>query len=181
MYLCGMNSKNKKIQIASFDDTTVIGINSSLVDYKLAWHINTKLNIDFVKYDDLVVEDVGYSFYAYTAGEKYNVFNLVSLARKDMSWYNFSPRVDFLLIIRNDVSQDRVNAIIQCLRDIEGVGHAFQMDVNSNKNLMHVLEIIELHEVSLLEKSKKSNDIKYVRKMMKENALKAQQERVFQA
>lgn len=171
-----MNSKNKKIQLAPFDDTTVIGINSSLVDYKLAWHINTKLNIDFVKYDDLVVDEVGYSFYLFSAGEKYNVFNLVALVRKDKSWYSFSPRLDYLLIIRNDVLPGRVNAIVQCLRDIDGVGHAFQLDINSNKNLMHVLEIIELHEVSLLEKSKKNNDIKYVRKTMKEKAQQAQQD-----
>ena len=51
-----MNPKNRKIQIASFEDTTVVGINSSMVDYKLAWNINTKLSIDLVRYDDLIFE-----------------------------------------------------------------------------------------------------------------------------
>ena len=37
-----MNPRDKKIKIASFDDTTVIGINSGLPDYKLAWSIKEK-------------------------------------------------------------------------------------------------------------------------------------------
>ena len=53
-----MNPKDRKIQIASFDDTTVIGINSSLPDYKLAWSINHKLSIDLARYDDLDFQKV---------------------------------------------------------------------------------------------------------------------------
>ena len=68
-----MISKEKKIQIASFDDTTVIGINSSLPDYKLAWSINNQLSIDLMRYDDLEFEGATFSFFYYTAGENYNV------------------------------------------------------------------------------------------------------------
>ena len=74
-----MKPKSNKIQIASFDDTTVIGINSTLIDYKLAWSINNKLSLDLARYDDLIFEGAPFSFFYYNAGENYNVYNLVSL------------------------------------------------------------------------------------------------------
>ena len=77
-----MNSRDKKIQIASFDETTVVGINTALVDFKLAWNLNNTLSLDLVRYDDLVFEGVPFSFFYYNAGENYNVYNLVSLVNK---------------------------------------------------------------------------------------------------
>ena len=38
----------------SFDDTCVIGINSGLPDYKLAWLINNKLPIHLERQDDII-------------------------------------------------------------------------------------------------------------------------------
>ena len=99
-----MNPKNRKIQIASFDDTTVVGINSALVDYKLAWSINNKLLLDLVRYDDLIFEGAPFSFFYYTAGENYNVYNLVSLVSKDKVLYPFNPRLDYLFLIQNTLS-----------------------------------------------------------------------------
>ena len=105
-----MNPKDKKIQIASFDDTTVIGINSSLPDYKLAWSINKQLSIDLVRYDDLEFEGAEFSFFYYTAGENYNVYNLVSLVRKDRVLYSFNPRLDYLFLIQNSLTAERRKA-----------------------------------------------------------------------
>ena len=62
VYLCSMNPKEKKIKIASFDDTVVVGINSALVDYKLAWNINNKLSLDLIRYDDLIFEGAPFWF-----------------------------------------------------------------------------------------------------------------------
>ena len=91
-----MKPKSNKIQIASFDDTTVVGINTTLVDYKLAWGINNKLALDLARYDDLVFEGAPFSFFYYTAGENYNVYNLVSLVCKEKVLFPFKPRLDYL-------------------------------------------------------------------------------------
>ena len=61
-----MKPKSNKIQIASFDDTTVVGINSALADYKLAWNINNKLLLDLVRYDDLIFEGNPFSIEGFT-------------------------------------------------------------------------------------------------------------------
>ena len=161
-----MNPRDKKIQIASFDDTTVIGINSSLPDYKLAWSINKQLSIDLVRYDDLEFEGGEFSFFYYTAGENYNVYNLVSLVRKDKVLYSFKPRLDYLFLIQNSLTAERRLSLIQSIRATEGVVHAFLLE--KDKTMRQVLETIGDCEQRMIDKKKKQNDLKEVRKEMRE-------------
>ena len=161
-----MNPKDRKIQIASFDGTTVIGINSGMVDYKLAWNINKKLSLDLIKYDDLIFEGAPFSFFYYTAGENYNVYNLVSLVCKERVLYPFSPRLDYLLLIQNTLTPERQIAIMRSLREIEGIGHAFLLE--KDKNLRMVLETIADCEQQMINKKKKQNNINEIRKQLRE-------------
>ena len=161
-----MNPKDKKIQIASFDDTTVIGINSSLPDYKLAWSINKQLSIDLVRYDDLEFEGAGFSFFYYTAGENYNVYNLVSLVRKDRVLYSFNPRLDYLFLIQNTLTAERRLNLIQSIRATEGIVHAFLLE--KDKTMRQVLETIGDCEQRMIDKKKKQNNINEVRKETRE-------------
>ena len=161
-----MNSRSRKIRIASFADTTVIGINSGMADYKLAWNINGKLSIDFSRYDDLVYEGVPYSFFNYTAGENYNVYNLVSLTCKDRMLFPFSPRLDYLLLVQNHLPAEKLTRIMRQLREIDGVAHAFLME--KDKNLRQVLETIADCEQKMLDKKKKLYNINEVRRQVRE-------------
>lgn len=172
-----MNPRDKRIQIASFDDTTVIGINSSLPDYKLAWSINNELSIDLVRYDDLVFEGAPFSFFYYTAGENYNVYNLVSLVCKDKVLFPFKPRLDYLFLIQNTLTAERQINIMRSLREIEGIVHAFVLE--KDKNLRQVLETIADCEQQMMNKKKQQNDINAVREKMRKQeaelaALRAQ-------
>ena len=161
-----MNPKDNRIQIASFDDTTVIGINTSLPDYKLAWSINKQLSIDLARYDDLEFEGAEFSFFYYTAGENYNVYNLVSLVRKDRVLYSFTPRLDYLFLIQNSLTAERRLSLIQSIRATEGVVHAFLLE--KDKTMRQVLETIGDCEQRMIDKKKKQNDLKEVRKEMRE-------------
>ena len=161
-----MKPKSNKIQIASFDDTTVVGINSTLVDYKLAWGINDKLSLDLARYDDLVFEGAPFSSFYYTAGENYNVYNLVSLVSKDRVLYPFSPRLDYLFLIQNTLSAEKQINIMRGLREVEGIVHAFVLE--KDKNLRQVLETIAGCEQQMMDKKKKQNDIHAVKEQMRE-------------
>ena len=168
-----MKPKSNKIQIASFDDTTVVGINSAMVDYKLAWSINNKLYLDLVRYDDLVFEGMPFSFFYYTAGENYNVYNLVSLVRKDKVLYSFNPRLDYLFLIQNSLTAERRLNLIQSIRAAEGIVHAFLLE--KDKVMRQVLETIGDCEQKMIDKKKKLNNLNEVRKQMREQeALQAQ-------
>ena len=160
-----MNSNDKKIQIASFDDTTVVGINSVLPDHKLAWSINQQLTLDLVRYDDLVFEGIPFAFFYYTPGENYNVYNLVGLVNKEKVFYPFKPRLDYLLLIQHAISPERQVNIMRSLRAIDGIGHAFLLE--KNRNLQYVLETIAACEQQMIDKKKKQNDLNEIRKHLK--------------
>ena len=161
-----MNPKDKKIQIASFDDTTVVGINSSLPDFKLAWSVNNALAIDLSRYDDLIFEGAPFAFFYYNAGENCNVYNLVSLNSRDRVLYPFKPRLDYLFLIQNTLAVERQTAIMRGLRQTEGITHAFVLE--KDKNLRFVLETIADCEQQMINKKKLQTDINAVRQQMRE-------------
>ena len=168
-----MNHRDKnKIRAASFEDTIAIGINSGLADYKLAWNLNKKLSIDFVRHEDIFADSAMFAFYYYTAGENSYVYNLVSLVSFDQTLLDFSPRLDYMLVIRNGITLQRVETIIRSIREIEGVGHAFLLDTGKGKAIRQALEIIELQEIYLIDQNKKRNSLEYVRQeaLRKKNA-----------
>lgn len=165
-----MKLKSNKIQIPSFDDTTVVGINSSLPDYKLAYSVNNALAIDLARHDDLVFEGAPYAFFYYTAGENYNVYNLVSLVSRERVLYTFNPRIDYLFLIQNTLSPERQMAIMRSLRQAEGVIHAFVLE--KDKNLRIVLETIAGCEQQMMDKKKLRTDINMVRQQIQEEEMR---------
>lgn len=168
-----MNPRDKnRIRVASFDDTFAIGINSGLADYKLAWIVNRKLSIDFARQEDIFEDGMSYAFYYYSAGENSQIYNLVSIQSRHKALLNFNPRLDYLMVVRNGVVPERIDGIIKNLRGIEGIGHAFLLDINKGKSLRQALEIIELQEIYLLDKIKRQNSLDYLRQevLRKRNA-----------
>ena len=161
-----MKPKSNKIQIPSFDDTTVVGINSSLPEYTLAYSVNNALTIDLARHDDLVFEGIPYAFFYYTPGENYNVYNLVSLVSREHVLYTFKPRIDYLFLIQNTISPERQMAIMRNLRQAEGIVHAFLLE--KDKNLRVVLETIADCERKMIDKKKLQTDINAVRQQMRE-------------
>lgn len=138
--------KKNKLTIAPFDDITIIGISSTLVDYKLAYYLNTLLRFEFVRLQDIPLDqELPYAFYYYNAGENLNAYNLVSLRHKEHVCVKLKPQIDFLLIVRNHITDDRVNQLIKNLRGINGISYAYLMDLEKTPALDVILEHIEMH------------------------------------
>lgn len=143
--------KNKLLVAAPFDDIHIIGINSALVDYKLAYYLNEKLRFNFIRLKDILLdESMPYAFFYYNAGENRNAYNLVSLRHKDHLCIKLNPHIDYLLIIRNPVSTDRLAQIIAALREIKEVTYAYTMELSRTPAVDVLLERIEVHESQCL-------------------------------
>lgn len=166
-----MKKNIRKINPASFNDITIIGINTTLIDYKLAWFINNKLSINFVRYKDIFENGAQYSFYYYDTGENGNTYNLVSLNYRGSYWQTTSPRSDFMLIIRNKLKTISLNEMLADIREIDGVNYAFVLDPQTSKTIGTMLETIELHEINILNEIQMRNNIKAVREEMRQKAL----------
>ena len=109
-----MVKKKRKIVVEPFDDIKIIGICTHLEDYKLAWNINKLLNINLVKYSDIINEDgLSFSFYLYDGGENCNTFNLVEIVNSEGRWVNFSPTTDYLIVIRNFINDENLAKILE--------------------------------------------------------------------
>ncbi|MCR5014815.1 MAG: IPExxxVDY family protein [Bacteroidales bacterium] len=145
--------KKNKLQVATFDDIHIIGINSTLIDYKLAYYINEKQNFNLVRLDDILLDEtLPYAFFYYNAGENCNAYNLVSLKYKDHLCIKLNPHIDYLFIVRNHITPERLALIVKNLRDIKEVNYAYTMELSRTPNIDVLLERIEIHERQSLEK-----------------------------
>ncbi|MBO4575219.1 MAG: IPExxxVDY family protein [Bacteroidales bacterium] len=143
--------KKKKLVVEPFDDIKIIGICTHLADYKLAWHINKLLNINLIKYDDIInEEEMAFSYYLYDGGENCNTYNLVEIANAEGRWVNFFPPTDYLFIIRNFINDEGLDSLVTKLKSIEGVAHAYLVDLDMNTKIDALLEDIEMHEIDII-------------------------------
>lgn len=157
-----MVKRKNKLIVEPFDDIRVIGINTSMMDYQLAWNLNKVLKIDLVKYKSVTFnEEDFFSYYLYDAGENANTFNLVSLTSPEgKEWVSFKPKTDYLFIIRNYIKETELQRILTNIKNISKVFHAYIIDTNCNNKIDIILEDIEFHEIELAnEESKKNSGI----------------------
>lgn len=147
-----MAVKKNKLKVAPFDDIHIIGINSTLIDYKLAYYLNEKQNFNFVRLDDILLdEQLPYAFFYFNAGENRNAYNLVSLRHKDHLCIKLNPHIDYLLIVRNHITPDRLALLVRNLREIKEVNYAYTMELSRTPAIDVLLERIEMHERHCLE------------------------------
>ncbi|MBQ8222338.1 MAG: IPExxxVDY family protein [Bacteroidales bacterium] len=157
-----MVKRKNKLIVEPFDDIRVIGINTSMMDYQLAWNLNKVLKIDLAKYKSVTFnEEDFFSYYLYDAGENANTFNLVSLVSTEgKEWVSFKPKTDYLFIIRNYIKETDLLHILAVIKNISKVFHAYIVDTSCNNKIDIILEDIEFHEIELAnEESKKNSGI----------------------
>ncbi|MDO8898183.1 MAG: IPExxxVDY family protein [Bacteroidales bacterium] len=148
-----MAQKKRILQVSPFDDICIIGISSTVKDYKLAWLLNQNLKLDLKKMQGLALPDRNnglFSFYYFDEGENLNVFNLVQNHSEGQRMLQFSLPVDFFLIIRNPIPKNRFEEVMSTIRKTPGVMLVFEIDIDKNKNIDPMLERIEFHEFNLL-------------------------------
>jgi len=139
--------KKNKLSIAPFDDIHLIGINTTLADYKLAYYFNELLRFNLVRLKEIQLDgNYPYAFFYYNAGENRNAYNLVALKSKDHLCVKLNPHIDYLLIVRNHLIEERLSQLVKLIRDIKDVTYAYTLDINKIPAFDVLLEKIEMHE-----------------------------------
>ena len=136
-----------------FDDIKVIAINTAAMDYQLASYLNKVLYFEFVKCNNIIDEQgLEHSFYLYHKGENSNTFDLVAIRSYDgKEWVSFKPKTDYFLIIRGYMREETFSQILNKIKDIPNIFHAYLVDTATNKKIYHFLEDIENHEIDILD------------------------------
>lgn len=153
--------KKTKFVVEPFDDIKIIGINTGMVDFQLAWNLNKALKIDLAKYKNIISEDGDeFSFYLYSAGENSNTFNLVALSNSTTKWVSFSPQTDYIFIIRNYIKDSDFQQMLKNIKNIARVNHAYVVDLGINAKIDTILEDIEFHEMGIQDEMEKNKATK---------------------
>ena len=161
MYLCSMVAKDtENIDIVSFNDIAVIGINSGLMDYKLAWSLNDALSLDFTRQNDFVSSGSVYPLYHCHLYENSPFYHLLSLSNGNETLLRFKPRLDYLFIIRNEPYHERIDNMLLKIKAMEGVSYAFMIEGQRSK-IEPILYDIEQHEVDMLTLERERNTVDY--------------------
>lgn len=161
MYLCNMVAKDtENIDLVSFNDIVVIGINSSLMDYKLAWSLNDALSLDFTRRNDFVSNGNVYPLYHCHLFENSPYYDLLSLNNGSETLLRFKPRLDYLFIIRNEPYLERIDNMLLKIKGMEGVSYAFMIEGQRSK-IEPILYDIEQHEVDMLTLERERNTVEY--------------------
>ena len=142
-----------KLTSDPFDDIKVVGINTAAMDYQLASHLNRTLRFEFVKCRNIIDENSEeYAFYLYTKGENSNTFDLVAIkSDRGKERVSFKPKTDYLFIVRGYIRDENFSLILNKIKSMPNVFHAYLIDTSANKKIHHFLEDIENHEIDVMD------------------------------
>ena len=146
-----------KLESDPFDDIRVVGITTAVMDYQIASYLNKTIHTEFVKRENIIDEKGGeHSFYIYTKGENSNTFDIVAITSDEgKEWVSFKPKTDYFFIVRGYMREEVFYQLLNKIKSIPAVFHAYLVDTGTNKKIYNFLEDVENHEIDVLDRMKK--------------------------
>lgn len=127
----------------------IIGISSQIPDYKLLFHINKIMKLQFVRVDDFeIMQKVfkgSYSLYIHQDQNDRLDFFLLSNKKGGKSLITEFKQLDFFFIIDGDIDNSSLKEISTNLRKIPQVLFTQIIDLEGIKNYSVLFESFELH------------------------------------
>jgi len=143
----------KKIKFDSIfevDDLSIIGISSSLPDYRLVWCINNILNFNFVKHDDFSFvpakqdEAINFSFFQYHDKENFKWYYFLSNKNQNKFLINEFKSMDYLLLIKGVIDDILINETTAKIKNIKNVQLIQVLDLKKIKHIDLILTDFEI-------------------------------------
>ena len=132
--------RKTKLVINHEVEDSVIGLVTTLKDYKLAWHLNRVFNIDLVKQQPLKIEfikgsDLEIVYFAYSS--EFKQFRLVKNKSLEENTGYLIPELmnfDFFLMVNGEEGIVSDDSVIQGLQKINGIEYNQLIDVSILKS-----------------------------------------------
>lgn len=147
-------------QSCIFDDVKIIGITSTLIDYKVAIALDRAAKMTFEKLPDITDESgTPYSFYLHKLTDCETSYNLIALTNKQegKAWLGPLPiTIDYILIIRgNEANNSTAKKIVSMLSAYPNMTtYIITPELNAKMQKIHkkieslILESAEMHELA---------------------------------
>lgn len=148
-----VSPKKRILHVSPFDDIKLLGISTTLKDYKLAFFMNAAIKLDLRRMSDFImpaIPEVSFSFFYFDEGENQNVYNLIQAKKEGFRLLPPRLPMDFLLLIRNAVLEERLDFITAAIKQINEVMTVYELDVDKHREVDVLLEQLEFHEFKLM-------------------------------
>ena len=127
-FVCMSRIKKIKLEIDDEIEFPILGISTALGDYRLAWELNSKLNLKFecsvegtyFSIPNKSKKMVDYDYYSYASEEDMSKFFLVKNKQQGSTLFSDRERLDFFLVLRDNYTYD-IEDLILDLRKIKGI------------------------------------------------------------
>lgn len=158
------NMAVRKLKFIADDlpDIVLIGINTALPDYRLAYFINRDTGFHFEREDDLPVYSEKskvlkeYSFFRYFDPDKRTSYYLFSNDHENGKMIEQYSQANFFLMISDNRNPEDSKNLQSQLRKITSVTFVFVAVLDKIKDLEGILHDLELHEINLSNKNKQA-------------------------
>lgn len=137
--------QNSKILPVTDPDFYLIGIASHENDYRLAWAINTALNISLVKGSDVTIfhdkykQDINLSLYIHELPESGYVIKLFPNRGDNFFLLEDYRNIDFFLKIEGEILSQKLQGFVSSLKSIDIVMGVYPVDIKSVKKINRIL------------------------------------------
>jgi len=151
-------SKKQLSEINYFEDYKMLAIGSHLKDYALCYHINLVLDLDLIKYDDLIPNylsnnESAFSWYFFVDDISKTSYYLIANKCSSGILLPSQKTTDYFFIIKNPVNDSFVKNIAAKLRNVKNITAVLDVNMQQQKNLDLIIEANELHELEVVKQN----------------------------
>ena len=127
-------------------DFFIVGISCHLRDYRLCWHLNNQLGISLARHKDTIdmvhrknEPPTSHARFDYQDEDARRDFKL--LVNRTPGGYLLpeEKKADYLLILHHFEDEGEVLTLIQRLRKVEPINHAYLIDAGNLKNTENLI------------------------------------------
>lgn len=146
-----MAGRKLKLESSSPDEITLIGISSTMEDYRLIHYLNKALRIDFVKIPELPffvtpARELTVPLYHYYHNANEN--NWLILSNKSASNEFIIPQhknLDFFLMIDDLIDKEEASELVRKLRQVKGISLALMLSTEKLAKIDLLFADLEMH------------------------------------
>ena len=133
-----------KILTASEPDFNLIGVASHENDYRLAWAINSSLNIALAKSDDIVVfhdkykHDISLSYYTQEFPDQGYLIKLFANRGDNFFLLEEYKNIDFFIKLEGESSANKLTGLMNALKNIDIIMGVYLIDLKKIKKIQRI-------------------------------------------
>lgn len=140
-----MGVKKHKLELAIDEDFCLLGVVSDEPDYKLCWLINSFLDMNFEKQDELHLfhrkldHEQVFSLFSYNDSDSLITFRIIRNRSEKGFFLDELKHIDYLIHIQGEINTIRINEFMLAVGALEQVRMCVPSDLSRIKNKERLL------------------------------------------